>query len=222
MTFGSLASSAKVETSTEGGTAMNKTIFAGVAICAYAFVFAASFALPFLKPDFHIQINWISDYSVGRFGWLQKASFISAALGAAALIIGLRLAGPKSWLCGLGVCFLAVCVPGLVVSALFDTDLPGQPQTQHGVIHLISAGANFLAILLAEILISSSFGDDTRWRPFRALATILTLLVVVGLVAQFATADAPFSGIVNRAFAAMAMLWLFLTSVWLFRLPEIA
>jgi len=199
---------------------MSRTIFAGISICAFTTVFAASFALPFLKPDFHIQINWISDYAVGRFGWLQKVSFISAALGAASLIIGLRRAGPKSWLCSAGLCFLAICVPGLVVSAAFDTDLPGHAQTQHGVIHVISAGANFLAILLAQILISSSFGDDVRWRPFRAVATALTLLAVIGLVAQFVTAEAPFSGVVNRVFAGTAMLWLFLVSAWLFRLPE--
>jgi hypothetical protein len=108
---------------------------------------------------------------------------------------------------------LAVVVPGIFAAALFTTDLPGEPQTQHGLIHLIDALVNFVAALIATLFLSASFGDDPRWRSFRGVALILSICGVVALVNQFVTATFRWSGISNRVFAGVLLAWLLLTSL---------
>lgn len=192
-----------------------------VAAALFAYMIAVVAVLPFLRPEYDGSVNWISDYAVGRLGWLQSSAFVATGVGALVLLIGLIRLGPATWIARTGMVFLGVLAPGMVVAALFQTDLPGHPMTQHGLIHNMDALANFLGGLIAALFLSASFGDDPRWRSFRGPALILAVFGVVALVNQFLT-DAlrlPWSGVSNRVFAASLMLWLLLAAL---RLRKVA
>jgi hypothetical protein len=185
------------------------------AAASFTYVILVVAALPYLRPEYDASINWISDYAVGRLGWLQTSVFIGASAGVFALLVGLIRTGPATWIARTGLVFLSVLVPGLLVAAIFQTDLPHHPMTQHGLIHNLDALANFLCGLIAALFLAASFGDDPLWRPFRGTALILAVFTVVALVNQFLT-DAlrlPWSGVSNRVFAGSLMLWLLLTAL---------
>jgi len=216
------APSPRLHGATDGGSP-NASRAAGTAAAAcfgYAVLMVA--ILPFLRTDYDATVNWISDYAVGRFGWLQTSVFVVTSLGVLALLIGLIRAGPAGWIARTGIFFLSVLVPGLIVAALFQTDLPHHPMTQHGLIHTLDALINFLSGLIAALFLAASFGDDPRWRSFRGAALILAVFCVVALVAQIVV-DAlrlPGTGIGNRVFAGSLILWLLLTALHLRKVAD--
>ena len=186
--------------------------FAAAATIYWAAVIAV---LPFLRPDFTPRINWISEYGVGPYGWMQNSAFIAASFGIAALILGLARTGPKSWITTTGLAFLAVMVPGLFISALFHADVRGQADTTHGLIHDLSAFANFIGGVIGQIFLAASFGDDPRWRPIRGPALIIAAFSVLALTNQFLTnaLHLPWGGISNRVFAGALTVWWLLAAL---------
>jgi len=201
------------ETASVSSSASRVAGTVAAACFAYAMVIAA--ILPFIRPEYRASVNWISDYAVGRLGWLQTSVFVATSFGVLALLIGLIRSGPSGWIARTGIAFMSILVPGLLVAAWFQTDLPGHPMTQHGLIHNMNALANFLCGVIAALFLAASFGDDLRWRGFRGIALILAVFSVVALVGQIVI-DAlrlPGTGIGNRVFAGSLMLWLLLTAL---------
>lgn len=219
---GASATGSRMESSGQARKANMAAATLATAGFTYAILVVA--ALPFLRPEYDASVNWISDYAVGRLGWLQTSVFIGTGFGVLALLVGLVRMGPATWIARTGVVFLSVLVPGLWVAALFQTDLPGHRMTQHGLIHNMDALANFLCGLIAALFLAASFGDDPRWRPFRGTALIVAVVGVLALVNQFLT-DAlrlPWSGVSNRVFAASLMIWLLLTALYMRRVATAA
>jgi hypothetical protein len=186
-----------------------------LAAATSAYWIAAMFIGPLLKPEFDPRVHWVSEYGVGAQSWMQNSAFFAAGIGILALVIGLSIAGPRSWLCKTGLVLLAVLAPGLVVSGVFHMDLPNQPETTHGLIHDISAYANFVGGVAAQILLAASFGDDDRWRTIRGPAVIVATLCVVVLVTQFLSVQLHFhwSGVINHLFAALLAVWWLLVAL---------
>ncbi|NMN04863.1 MULTISPECIES: DUF998 domain-containing protein [unclassified Novosphingobium] len=169
-----------------------------------------------IRPDYTILDHMISDYAVGPTGWIMTTAFISLALGCLALAIGLFRDGPKSWLCWIGASLLIVAFIGLVVTALFPTDLETAPTTQTGNIHTISFLVNVVSVLVSTLCLAFSYDGSPDWRDRRAPALIFAGLLAIAFVGQFLTLHrgAPY-GIANRVFIAILMAWLILNSVWL-------
>jgi hypothetical membrane protein len=169
-----------------------------------------------IRPDYTIIDHMISDYAVGPTGWVMTTAFTSLAFGCLALAIGLLRDGPQSWLCRIGASLLIVAFIGLVVTALFPTDLETAPTTQAGNIHTISFLVNVVSILVSTLCLAFSYGSSPDWRGHSTPALIFAGLLVIAVVAQFLTLHrgAPY-GIANRLFVAILMAWLILNCVWL-------
>jgi hypothetical protein len=189
------------------------TMVGNFAIVCFSYSLLALSSLHFLKRDYVIRSHMISDYAVGSYGWVMTTVFLSMSCGLLMLLLGLFRYGPATVVARIGTLLLVLPVIGLVVSAAFDTDLPGMPDTRAGDIHGISFLVNVLTVMLSTILISFSFGSDSRWRDYRGVALALTSLILVAFVLQFLTLHKgmPY-GYTNRFFVIALFTWFLWTS----------
>lgn len=135
------------------------------------------------------------------------------SLGCLLLAVELTRNGPRSIAARIGTLLLGICSAGLLVSAIFPTDLEGMPSTRTGDIHAYSFLVNVICIMLAALLLSVSFGSDPRWRPYKQTALILAISIMLGFVLQFLTLHRgmPY-GLTNRLFVVLVYAWMFTTS----------
>ena len=190
------------------------TVFATTAIVCFSYSVFALLLLHLLRRDYVVRSHMISDYGVGPHGWIMSSCFIAMGCGLLMMVLGLLRSGPSSGVARIGTLLLGIAAIGLVVSAIFPTDLPGTPSTRSGEIHDISFLANVGSIILATLLLSFSFGSDSRWRTYRPTALLLVSLILIAFVLQFLTLHRgmPY-GYTNRLFLAVLLGWLFATSI---------
>ena len=96
-------------------------IAARVAIGSAALALAALAALHLLKPDLHPSRTMISQYALGRFGWVMAVCFAVFGVGSASLFVALMPHAP-SLLARIGLAFLLIAAVGLVMAARFPMD----------------------------------------------------------------------------------------------------
>lgn len=187
--------------------------FATAAMVLFAYSAMALLTLHFLRPDYAPATNFISNYAVGRYGWIMTTWFLGMSCGLLTLAAGLYTNGLRSIVASLGIFLLIIAAIGLVVSAIFPTDAPGAPSTSSGAIHDMSFLVNVGSILIATVLLSVSFGAHPVWRSYRRTAWILTSLIFIGFVVQFLTLHKgmPY-GLANRFFVVVLFAWLFAVS----------
>jgi hypothetical protein len=169
--------------------------------------------LHLLRPDYVPASNFISNYAVGRFGWIMTTWFLSMSAGLLALTVGLARSGLRSIVAWLGMVLLVVASLGLVVSAIFPTDIGDAPSTRSGEIHDMSFLVNVVSMVGAIGLLSVSFASHPAWRSYRSVAGLLVALILVAFVVQFMTLHRgmPY-GLANRFFVAVLLAWLLATA----------
>ena len=186
---------------------------ATAAICCFAYSALALLLLHFLRPDYAPATNFISNYAVGRYGWIMTTWFLAMSCGLLTLALGLYRNDLRSIAARLGLLLFVVASIGLVVSAIYPTDAPGSPSTRSGHIHDMSFLVNVGSIFIATILLSASFGNHLAWRSYRRTAWTLTALILLGFAVQFLTLHKgmPY-GLANRFFVLVLFAWLFAVS----------
>ena len=187
--------------------------FATASIVCFTYSVLVLLLLHALRPDYAPVHHMISDYAVGPYGWVMTTFFLAMSCGCVMLLLGLVRSGPSAALARIGTLLLAVASVGLVVSAIFPTDVQ-PPSTRSGEIHDLSFLVNVGSILLAIVLLSVSFGGEPRWRPYRPASLSLAGLAVLAAVLQFLTLHrgAPY-GLTNRLFVTVLFAWLLATSI---------
>ena len=89
---------------------------------AGAFTFAVLLvALHFIKPELDPSWHFISEYAIGRYGWVMVLAFLSLAISYVSLFVAirsqLRTIGGR-----IGLALLLVSALGLAIAAVFTTD----------------------------------------------------------------------------------------------------
>lgn len=188
--------------------------FASLATAGFAWFVFAVLAMHVLRPDYEPARHFLSDYAVGRFGGVMTSAFLALAAGCLGLALGLLRAGPPAWPARAGAVLLLVAAAGLVVTARFETDLPGQPFTRSGDLHELSFLVNVASLMLAAVLLTLAFAADPRWRAHRPVAAALLAAVLVAFALQFRAirSHGPV-GLYNRAFAGLLVAWLLATAL---------
>src|SRR5512135_3669670 len=130
--------------------------FASTAIACFTYSALVLVLLHLLRPDYTLVDHMISDYAVGRYGWLMTTSFLGMGAGCLMLLLGLARSGPTSVVARLGIYLLAIPAIGLVISAIFPTDLEDAAvSTRAGYIHDIAFLVNIVSIILVMVLLSA-------------------------------------------------------------------
>ena len=192
----------------------SSAFFASAAIACFTYSALALLLMHVLRPDYAPASRMISDYAVGRYGGVMTTWFLAMSCGSLMLVVGLARSGLGTLSARLGMLLLGIASIGLVVSAIFPTDLEEAPSTHTGDIHTISFLVNVGSIILATVLLSTAFWSQPRWRTFRRTAVTLTSLVVIAFVVQFLTLHRgmPY-GLSNRLFVTVLLAWLLTTSI---------
>jgi len=185
-------------------------IGATVALCLFGYFSVALVALHFVRPDYTPVDHMISDYAVGRAGWLMTTAFVALGLGCLSLSLGLWRMGPRRVSATIGRLLLIVACLGLMVTATFPTDLETARDTLHGTIHTVSFLVNIVSISIAALTLSLSFGAEPRWKSVRLPSLLIVVALLAAFVVQYLTLHrgAPY-GYTNRAFVLVVLSWLF-------------
>ena len=149
-----------------------------------SFAAAATFvvllaALHLIKPELDPSWRMISEYEIGRYGWVMSLAFLSLAFSCATLFVAIRsqtrTIGGK-----IGLVLLVVSALGMTIAAIFTTDPITASQdelTTHGTLHGVGGLLGIPTFPIAATLISRSLAGDRAWSPARR-----SLLWMVGLV----------------------------------------
>jgi hypothetical protein len=174
-----------------------------------------------LRPDLAPASSEVSEYALGRYGWIMASAFLAMGIGCLMLMLGLVRIGIRSWIVGLGAGLLGVEFLGSLVAAIFPTDLPGGPSTLTGRIHDFNFLVGIGSFSLALLLLTAGFWSDARWRAYRIAALTLASLYVVAVILQFLAArpGMPF-GLANRFLFATFIAWPLGAAIQLWRVSR--
>jgi hypothetical membrane protein len=174
-------------------------------------------ALHVLRPDYDPARRFLSEYSVGPFGFLGTASFGILAISLLLVSLGLRLTvRPSLALTCSGLLFV-VTAAAFLTSAVFPTDLQpaggGRPTpTRSGTIHDLAALVVFASLVPAFLILPFGFKRDPNWRSLLVPSLLYAFLFLAGIV-LFVLLPWSLKGWAERAVAAMLSLFLFLTAL---------
>jgi hypothetical protein len=114
---------------------------------------------------------------------------------------------------------VCLCIAGIDtrLSAIFQADADGAPDTVIGSIHENVGLCTFISLLIAAVVLTRAFGKHPGWWSFQRLSGVLALVMLCGFLFVFATnavdaLDGPF-GVAQRFFVGSAILWQFLVAV---------
>jgi hypothetical protein len=197
---------------------------AGVGAAGLALVALA--ALHVLKPEIRPSSTMISQYALGRHGWLMSLCF-SAFAGASACLFVALLADVPTLLGRVGVAFLLTSAVGLGMAARFPMDPVSRPPERmsfsgrmHGVSFLIGVPSQILAVLLLSMALRARhFPTEVLLFALTAaiwlsLALMITIMLMVG-PGKAPNPDGPerFLGLPNRLFMVSFAAWL-IAAAW--------
>jgi hypothetical protein len=190
-------------------------------IGAAALALIALAALHILKPDIHPSRTMISQYALGRYGWVMALCF--AAFGAASGgLFAALIAHVPSLLGRIGLAFLLAAAVGLAMAARFPMDAVSTPREQmsfngrmHGVAFMIGVPCQILAVLLLSLALGNQTAHASL--PLLALTAVVWLslacMIAVMLIVGPGKPSHPrgperFLGFPNRLFMVAYGVWL--------------
>ena len=163
-----------------------------VAAARLAYRAAAAFltllvALHFLKPELDPSWRFVSEYSIGRHGWVMVLAFVSLALSCAALFVAIRqqihtTAGK------IGLALLLLVAVALAAGGVFVMDpitASKDELTLHGNLHGFAAMIGIPSLPIAALLIARSLLRNTEWSTARRWLRVTAHLTWITLVLMF-------------------------------------
>jgi hypothetical protein len=143
------------------------------------------FLLHFLEPEFNPLWRMISEYELGRFGWMMRLAFFCWGLGVLFLLLALwpsiRTAAGRIGRAWLVLIVVALFGAGIyVTNAITDTTL-----STVNSLHTLSGAFVILTFPVASTLVVRSLLRNKEWAPFRRQLFWLELLVWLGMLVFF-------------------------------------
>jgi hypothetical membrane protein len=164
----------------------------------------------FFHPGYNPFTNSVSDLALGPAGWIQGIGLYLGGIGVMACALGLSLELSRQWEVRLGEVLLSAVGFGIILAAIFHTDLPGHASTLQGKVHgWASFGAGVLA-LPALFLISSGIRSRKPLFIYTIIAAILQIILEVGRGRL--PSDWVFFGLHERLLGANGFIWILVIS----------
>lgn len=167
-------------------TAFSKTA-AKLSFAAAALFLVLLAALHFIKPEFDPSWRMISEYEIGRYGWVMQGAFISQAVSCVALFVAVlsqaRTIGGR-----IGLALLLLSATGLTIAAFSVADYitaTSDQLTAHGNMHGLGATLGIPSLPIAAVLISLSLGRNPAWSSTRRSLLWVAHLTWISVLVMF-------------------------------------
>lgn len=161
--------------------------------------------------------------------WIMIVGFLALGLGIFALGIGLVNAvngGPSARVGALLVCVAGLCI---FVASLARNDCSSElaacearidagDVSWHHEVHDLVSGVAFLAFVVAQLVLARAFGRDARWRDLRTYSLVSGVLTFALLILYGTGAIEGWTGLVQRVFTAVPLVWIAVLGLRLRRL----
>jgi hypothetical protein len=201
-----------------------------VGIAGVSYFFATILAMHFIQPDLRPIDHTISEYALGRWGWLMTLGWVVGGVAVLALALGLRrsLTPSTTVRVSIGLMVLSGLV-GFIASGLFRTDVPDAEgitgYTGSGQLHDVAGLIGFLALLVGAFILATVFAQDPRWSPMAGPTRWFAWAMLGWLVVRVAVAVAQLvgsGGLVQRIVWPIMLGWLALVGWRMRRLGRTA
>jgi hypothetical protein len=126
-------------------------------------------ALHFIKPELDPTWRMVSEYEIGRYGWVMVLAFLSLALSCVALFVAIR-SQIRTTGGYIGLVLLLISALGMTIAAIFTTDPITASQdelTTHGTLHGLGSVLGIPSFPIAATLISLSLARNPAWSSAR-------------------------------------------------------
>ena len=152
---------------------------------AVAFL-AILFSLHFIKPEFDPSWRLISEYEVGRFGWLMTLAFV--CWGGSVLTLQQAIQTSMRTTSGrIGRWWLGLIGVAMIGAGVFRTTASDDPNiTTAAILHLAFAAIVVLTFPLAASLVAGTLARHPNWVAVRGWLVGVTIFVWFSLLAFFA------------------------------------
>jgi hypothetical protein len=160
---------------------------AKVSFAAAAIFLVLLAALHVLKPEFEPSWRFVSEYAIGRHGWIMTVAFLFLALSCLATVIAIRsqveTIGGK-----IGLALLLVVAASLAVAGIFVADpitTTKDQLTTHGSLHGFAAMVGIPGLPIAAVLISRTLIRNQAWSSIRRLLLWTAHLTWISVLLMF-------------------------------------
>jgi hypothetical protein len=150
--------------------------------------------LIFLRPDIQPYSNTISEWAIGKFGWLMQVAFFCSALSYLFLFLSIKSYVHGRW-GKIGLILLFICFIGTIGVGAFVTDpYPPDFTIATTFIHTISGTLAMLLLPFAALLINRSLMRNEHWKAAKNIlkwTAFLPLLAFIGFIVHYNLFVAP-------------------------------
>jgi hypothetical protein len=203
----------------EGSRVSSLNVAARVAIFAGSIFLVILLILHFLKPEIDPSWRMISEYELGRYGWLMRVAFSFFAISTLSSFFSLRSSvdriGGK-----IGNILLLIIVAGIVMGTIFETGSITTPRDEMGTIAMLHNFGGFLAIFFipfASLFITVNLFREKRNKKARIFAICLVAAMWASSIVFIIINELTYKGVggpnvpigwPNRALILFYVLWL--------------
>lgn len=142
-----------------------------------------------VKPEIEPSWRVISEYEIGRFGWIMQIAFFFLAAASLSLFIALR-SHLKSITGRIGLFLLFVTVVGVSMGAIFVNDPLSTPRDQlttAGYMHNIGGLFSVLMFPFVATFITIALSRIQTFKSVRLFLIVLLLIIWISLLTYFYT-----------------------------------
>ena len=144
--------------------------------------------LIFLRPDIHPYSNTISEWAIGKWGWLMQLAFFCSALSYLFLFLSIRSEVRSRW-GKTGLILLFICFVGTLGVGSFVTDpYPPDFSITTTLIHTIAGGLAMILLPFAALFINRSLVKNEDWKGVKNIlrgTAFLPLLALIGFIVHY-------------------------------------
>jgi len=143
--------------------------------------------LHFLKPELSPVWRMISEYEIGRFGWMMRLAFF--CWGASVLTLSITIWGSLESTGGvIGRWWFVLIALAMFGAGIFKTDpITDITNSMENNLHSICGAIVILTFPIAATFIRNSLLQNPEWESARGALNVGTFLIWFGLISFFAS-----------------------------------